>query len=191
MLQQELLKRVVDALDATGAEHMLVGSHASSLQGEPRLTHDIDLVVVLPPGAAHRLTAAFPPPDFYLDEQSIVTAVRTRDHFNLLDIEGGDKVDFWVLKDEPYARESFARRRRRESYLGISVDVMSPEDTILSKLAWAELSGGSEKQFTDALRVYEVQGAALDLPYIERWADPLKIRALWERLKSEADPEQT
>jgi len=25
------------------------------------------------------------------------------------------------------------------------------------KLKWAELSGGSEKQYTDALRVYEVQ----------------------------------
>lgn len=191
MLQQELLKRVVDVLDATGAEHMLVGSHASSLQGEPRLTHDIDLVVVLPPSAARLLASAFPPPNFYLDEQSILTAVQRRDHFNLLDVEGGDKVDFWVLKDEPYARESFARRWRRESYLGITVDVMSPEDTILSKLAWAELSGGSEKQFTDALRVYEVQCGQLDVRYVERWADPLGVRALWERLKSEAEPEET
>lgn len=190
MLQQELLKRVVDVLQAGGAEHMLVGSHASSLQGEPRLTHDIDLVVVLPPGAAERLATAFPPPDFYLDEQSILAAVQKRDHFNLLDIDGGDKVDFWVLKDEPYARESFARRRRRESYLGITVDVMSPEDTILSKLAWAVLSGGSEKQFTDALRVYEVQWKGLDLAYVERWADALGVRELWERLKQEAEPER-
>lgn len=190
MLQQELLKRVVAVLEASGAEHMLVGSHASSLQGEPRLTHDIDLVVVLPPGSAELLAAAFPPPDFYLDEQSILTAVQRRDHFNLLDIEGGDKVDFWVLKDEPYSRESFARRRRGESYLGITVDVMSPEDTILSKLKWAEMSGGSEKQFTDALRVYEVQWTKLDIPYIERWADPLAVRTLWERLKTAAEPER-
>jgi hypothetical protein len=28
--------------------------------------------------------------------------------------------------------------------------------TILMKLRWAALSGGSERQFTDALRVYEV-----------------------------------
>jgi len=34
--------------------------------------------------------------------------------------------------------------------------VSSPEDTILAKLRWANLSGGSEKQFIDALRVYEV-----------------------------------
>ena len=33
----------------------------------------------------------------------MLEAIRKRDHFNLLDAQGGDKVDFWVLKDEPYA----------------------------------------------------------------------------------------
>jgi len=182
------LKQVVEVLEASGAEHMLVGSHASSLQGEPRLTHDIDLVVVLPASAARLLAAAFPPPNFYLDEQSVLDAIRKRDHFNLLDAEGGDKVDFWVLKDDAYARESFSRRRRA-SYLGINVDVMAPEDTILSKLAWAELSGGSEKQFRDVLRVYEVQAGQLDLTYLERWVDPLGVRTLWKRVLTEAEPE--
>jgi hypothetical protein len=187
MSQQELLKRVIEAIEAAGGKYMLVGSHASSLQGEPRLTHDIDLVVVLPTEAASRLADAFPLPDFYLDRESVLEAIRKRDHFNLLDSEGGDKVDFWVLKDEPYAIESFARRQQ-DTYLGMRVFVMRPEDTILSKLAWSELSGGSEKQFTDALRVYEVQFGQLDLAYIERWTDALNVRALWDRLKSEAEP---
>ncbi len=39
--------------------------------------------------------------------------------------------------------------------------------TILAKLRWAKLSGGSEKQFTDALRVFEVQAGELDLDYLE------------------------
>ncbi len=30
--------------------------------------------------------------------------------------------------------------------------ILNTEDTILMKLRWAKLSGGSEKQFTDALR---------------------------------------
>jgi hypothetical protein len=188
VLQPELLKRVTEVLEAAGAQYMLVGSHASSLQGEARLTHDINLVVILPHSAASKLAAAFPLPDFYLDEQSVLEAIRKRDHFNLLDSEGGDKVDFWVLKDEPYALESFARRRR-ETYLGMPIFVMAPEDTIVSKLHWAKISGGSEKQFTDALRVFEVQFDQLDLPYIERWLDPLGIRPLWVRLKAEAEPE--
>lgn len=188
MLQQELLKCVIDVLEAVDAKYMLVGSHASSIQGEPRLTHDIDLVVVLPTDAASQLASAFPLPDFYLDEESVLAAIRKKGHFNLLDSEGGDKVDFWVLKDEPYANESFARREPA-LYLGMSVFVMRPEDTILSKLHWANLSGGSEKQFTDALRVFEVQRGRLDFGYIERWADALGVRALWQNIQNEAEPE--
>ena len=35
MSQQELLRKVVQALDDAGVEYMLTGSVASSLQGEP------------------------------------------------------------------------------------------------------------------------------------------------------------
>ena len=61
-----------------------------------------------------------------------------------------------------------------------------PEDSILMKLRWAKLSGGSEKQFTDALRVYEVQFRNLDLSYLDTWAKTLKVTSLWARLKKEA-----
>ena len=45
MPQQALLKRIVEALDGAGSPYMLTGSLASSLQGEPRASHDIDLVI--------------------------------------------------------------------------------------------------------------------------------------------------
>lgn len=38
---------VADALDATGTEYFVGGSVASSLQGEPRATNDIDFVVAM------------------------------------------------------------------------------------------------------------------------------------------------
>lgn len=47
MSQQELLKRVLQALEDVRIEYMVTGSVASSLQGEPRSTHDIDLVVAI------------------------------------------------------------------------------------------------------------------------------------------------
>lgn len=61
------------------------------------------------------------------------------------------------------------------------------EDIILAKLRWAKLSGGSEKQFTDALRVYEVQYGKLDIDYLEQWAKKLNVESLWKRLVDEAE----
>lgn len=46
--------------------------------------------------------------------------------------------------------------------------VSRPEDTILMRLRWSLLSGGSEKQFLDAFHVYVVQAAYLDVEYLER-----------------------
>jgi len=165
---------------------MVTGSVASSLQGEPRSTHDVDLVVAVQRPAVKRLVAAFPPPDFYLDEDDVLDAIGSRSVFNLIDTKEGDKVDFWVLTDEPFDRSRFSRKYLEE-VTGIRMYVSSPEDTILSKLRWARLSGGSEKQFTDALRVYEVQFENLDLAHLEDWVKKLGLEPLWERLKGEAE----
>ena len=169
MSQSELLIRVINALQTANLAYMITGSLASSAQGEPRTTHDLDLVIDLPAKAVHGLVSAFPPPDYYLDEESVREAVARKSTFNLIETREGDKVDFWLLTDEPFDRSRFARRYQ-EVFMGIEMAVSRPEDTILAKLRWAVLSGGSEKQFIDALRVYEVQYNRLDLEYLEDWA---------------------
>lgn len=186
MPQQELLKKVIKALEDAKLEYMVTGSVASSLQGEPRSTHDIDLVISVQKSAVKKLVKAFPPPDFHLDEESILDAIDTKGMFNLINIREGDKVDFWILTNEPFDKSRFSRKYEEE-VMGIKMQVSTPEDTILMKLKWAKLSGGSEKQFTDALRVYEVQSEKLDREYLESWARELNIESLWRRLLAEAE----
>lgn len=163
---------------------MLTGSVVSSLQGEPRASHDIDLVVQLDRSHVERLTSAFPAPKFYLSESAVQEAIDQAGMFNLLEMGEGDKVDFWLLTDEPFDRSRFSRRVVEE-IVGVRVNVSSPEDTILAKLRWAELSGGSEKQFLDALRIFELQQGSLDLEYLAQWAETLDINSLWLRLQQE------
>ena len=43
----------------------------------------------------------------------------------------GDKVDFWILTDEPFDRSRFARKYE-EDMLGFGFMVSRPEDTILA-----------------------------------------------------------
>ena len=142
MSQQELLKKVIQALEGAGIEYMVSGSLASSLQGEPRSTHDIDVVVAVQQSTAHVLVRAFLSPDYYLTEESILKAIQDQGMFNLIDVNSGDKVDFWVLTDDPFDRSRFKRKYAEEA-LGITIMVSRPEDTILMKLKWAKLSGGS------------------------------------------------
>jgi hypothetical protein len=189
MSQSELLKKTIAALEAANTPYMLTGSFASSLQGEPRLTHDIDLVVAISPAGVKSLLAAFPPPDYYLDETAVAEAIARKSQFNLLDVVAGDKVDFWLLTDDPFDQSRFARRYIEE-FDGKSLHVSRPEDTILMKLRWAEMSGGSEKQFGDARSVYELQKESLDLQYMERWVKALGLADPWQRLKREEKAEE-
>jgi hypothetical protein len=186
MSQQELLKKVIRALESAGIEYMVSGSTVSSLQGEPRLTHDIDVVVAVQEPKVGLLVGNFPLPDYYLDENSILDAIKTKRAFNLIDVKSGDKVDFWILTDEPFDTARFKRKYAQE-VMGTKFVVSSPEDTILMKLKWAQLSGGSEKQYTDALRVYEVQFEKLDMEYLIEWSRRLGIDALLKRIQEEAE----
>jgi len=187
MSQQELLTDVVATLQKLGIEFMLSGSHASSLQGEARATHDIDLVVRLTSRDVDPLFNAFGVDRFYLSKPAMTEAIQSRRMFNLLEATTGEKVDFWVLTDSPFDYSRFARRQQID--IGeVIVHVSSPEDTILMKLLWCKQSGGSEKQINDVLRVYELQAALLDQSYLQKWVLELDVQDLWQRVLDEAEP---
>jgi hypothetical protein len=185
--QQELLTAAVRALDAAAVPYMLTGSVVSSFYGEPRATHDFDFVVALGEDLVPGLHSSLARLDGHVDVEAMRRALRDRTMFNYIDHATGLKVDFWMIGHDPYDVACFARRRS-ESLFGTAMSIASAEDIILIKLRWAKRMGGSTKQFTDALRVLEVQRPVLDFAYIERWANALDARRDWERLQREARP---
>jgi hypothetical protein len=187
MSQQELLTRVLLFLSENRIDYMTTGSVVSSIQGEPRATHDIDIVVDLKKEGIGPLANTFPPPRYYLSTDAAKEAVVKKSMFNLLDTDTGDKVDFWLLTNDPFDQQRF-KRRYEEILPGFSLFVSSPEDTILMKLRWSVLSGGSQKQFDDARSVYELQFENLDLAYLQEWVFQLHLQDLWLRLVNESNP---
>jgi|SaaInlStandDraft_1057018.scaffolds.fasta_scaffold102205_2 hypothetical protein len=187
MSQQELLKFVISKLNELSIEFMLSGSHASSLQGEARATHDIDLVANLTINDAKPIIDAFQDERFYLSESAVREAIKAKRMFNLLETTTGEEVDFWVLTETPFDQSRFQRRQQIE-YDDLLVCVTSPEDTMLMKLVWSKKIGGSEKQLNDVVHVYELQAGLLDMDYLDRWVKELEIEELWDRVIAEADP---
>ena len=189
MLESQLLIKVISFLRERHIEYMITGSVASSLQGEPRLTHDVGVVVQISKATVPALIRSFTPPRYYISESAIMDAIDRKTMFNLIDTSENDKVDFWLLTDEPFDHSRFLRRKE-EDVFGQKMVVSSPEDTIIAKLRGSEMSGGSEKQFVDALRVYELQYVNLDFDYLKNWVSKLDLTKIWEGLKDEAQPLQ-
>lgn len=182
----ELLDRVGKLLDASGIPFMVAGSFASTAHGMPRTTQDLD-VVIDPAGrpSLDALLALVPADQYYVDADAARDALRRRSMFNVIDLASGWKVDLIVRKDRPFSRSEFDRRVRM-TVLGIPVFVASPEDTIVAKLEWSKLAGGSERQRRDVAGIVATLGDALDLVYVERWVSGLGLTEEWSLARATA-----
>lgn len=90
------------------------------------------------------------------------------------------KVDFWLLRPDPFEREMFSRRVAVMLFT-IPAQIATAEDVILHKLYWNQITP-SDRQLTDAAGVVGVQRPTLDLDYLRRWASQLQVAARLEDL---------
>ena len=65
MPEANLFLMFTQRLNTLGVAYMVSGSVAVIIYGEPRLTHDVDLIVVLDRGHIARLPEVFPPAEFW------------------------------------------------------------------------------------------------------------------------------
>lgn len=178
---------VAEALERLGVDFHLGGSLASSIHGFPRATLDADLVADLAPGQGEALARQLGSA-FYADPHAMEAAIRSRSCLSVIHLETMFKVDVFVRRESPFDRESFDRSRPEAiGPGGAPMRVATPEDTVLHKLRWFRDGGEiSERQWTDAVGVLEVQGDRLDREYLARWAQELGVSDLLERALGEA-----
>lgn len=179
--QEDVLTQVLGTMDKLGIPYMVVGSMAVNYYGQPRYTHDLDLVAQVAAADVPGLLAAFGQ-EFYISEDGIRRALRTGSSFNAIHLASGLKVDFWPAKAGDFDRSAFARRVPVQ-YLGASASLTTAEDLILKKLYWFKASE-SEKHWKDAETVYLAQRPGLDVGYLRKWALALGLEGEWMKLQS-------
>lgn len=177
---------VAKALELAGARYFVGGSLASSLQGIPRSTQDVDLVADLAPTRVGEFVRALGA-GFYADADRILDGIARRASFNVIDLRNGFKADVYLAAEDAFGRSQFERSERIEVETGLTLPFASAEDVVIQKLRWYRLGGGvSERQWLDVLGVIKVQGDRLDRGYLERWAAALALDDLLTRAYLEA-----
>jgi len=178
----DFLARLSTKLSAAGIRHMVVGSFASSFHGVPRSSQDLDLVIDPDATSLRRFLASLPVAEYYADADTALDAFRRRGQFNVIDTATAWKADLIIRKARPFSIEEMQRPTEGD-LLGTRVCVASAEDTVISKLEWAQLGGGSELQLRDAAGIVTLQGMSkLDVAYIEHWVRELGLEDSWRRL---------
>jgi hypothetical protein len=182
MTAQELLIDALSRLNSIPVPYMVTGSMASNYWGTPRSTHDIDLVIQLDALTVSALVKAFAS-DFFIQEPVIRSAmVQPPRTFNAIDNRSSFKIDFWLLKLDPFDQAMFARRVCHK-YHDVDAWFATAEDVILSKLRWQK-DFPSQQQLLDIAGIVNVQSDKLDVDYLRHWAKTLGVDETLERLLS-------
>jgi hypothetical protein len=179
---------VANAIEGAKGSYFVGGSLASSLQGEPRATNDIDIVFELPLGRIAEFVAALQP-TFEVDVDMLRDALLHGRSCNIFYLPVVMKVDLFAVGSSPYDEVEFSRRRRVAVLpTGETLFVKTPEDTVLRKLLWYREGGCvSDRQWRDVVEVLRISGPGMDRSYLVDWGERLAITALLERARGESE----
>jgi hypothetical protein len=164
---------------------MITGSVASMIYGEPRLTHDIDLVIGLDQDDAERFSEAFPIEEFYCPPPEIITVEvgrRQRGHFNLIHHETGFKADIYLAGKERL--HQWALNNLKSADMNGEIFQIAPvEYVILRKLEYYR-EGGSEKHLRDIAGILSVSSDRIDFDQLSEKIREYSLEKEWEEAKA-------
>lgn len=193
MDQADVVSYSLSVLERLGLRYAIVGSMASIVYGEPRLTHDVDILIELPESLIGDFCAAFSPPEWYVSEAAVREAVRQQRQFNVIHTTTANKADFIVPRQNPWGSQQLDRRRDVAVLPGRRGYAAHPEDVILGKLLYYR-QGASDKHLRDITGMLQISGDQIDRDNVARWAAELGVLDIWqtilERLNSDLPPSQ-
>jgi hypothetical protein len=177
-------RELLDAFDRLNIRYLVTGSVASSFYGSPRATRDIDLVAEVRLEHVAPLVSALGR-DFYVDADMMREAIAAKRAFNVIHFATSYKFDIFPAGTDLYTRAQFERRQHASFAIeneSVDFQVVSAEDSILTKLLWYKSGGDvSEQQWRDILSVLDARGGVLDRGYLDKWARQLGIHDLLTR----------
>lgn len=184
MTEPTLITLFVAPLNRLDIPYMVTGAVAASLYGEPRLTRDIDLVLMLQPRDAPRFTAAWPEQDFYVPPAEALAQEARRTsggHCNVSHHDSALRADVYLAGAEPLNLWGLERATAYDVD-GEAVAFAPPEFVIVNKLRWFQM-GGAERHLRDIAAMLDISAERVDVAAVEQWVATLGLTKEWRRAR--------
>jgi len=173
----------IEPLERLGLPYCITGSVAASVYGEPRLTADVDVVLLLRAEDIAALRAAFPEGLYYLppDETLRLELARSsRGHFNVIHHASQFKADVYLAGHDPLHAWALEWRRKID-LAGASAWIAPPEYVIVRKLEYLR-EGGSDKHARDIRFV--LAATPVDLDFIGHEVRARGLEVEWQQVRT-------
>ena len=186
MPDRNLFQVYISRLNALSVRYVITGAAAGTIYGEPRLTHDIDIILDLKKTDVDNFVQAFPLSEFYCPPGEVLRIEISRPgrgHFNLIHHLTGFKADIYLAgRDELHAwalKNGQAFDIEGEPYWLAPVEYV-----ILRKLEYFR-EGGSEKHLKDIKGMLEISGDRIDLDFLKEKIASMKLESEWQKITND------
>jgi hypothetical protein len=177
MPEHDFCRIFIHPIEKLNIAYMVTGSIAAMFYGQPRLTHDIDIVIHLRLSDIEKFRNAFPREHFYCPPFEVIQIEIRRNqhaHFNLIHHKSGLKADCYPFTGDALHAWAFQNVRKININENASITLAPPEYVIIRKLQFYR-EGGLKKHLQDIEAMIETSGDKIDRNFL---CKELKKRAL-------------
>ena len=186
MQEANLYKIFISGLNKANIKYMVTGSLASIIYGEPRTTHDIDLVVSLKEKDIVKLSGTFPQSEFYFPPVEVIKIEilkTSRGHFNIIHFKTGFKADVYLLEENELSKWGMENAKEFELE-GEKIFAAPPEYVIIMKMNFY-FEGGSEKHIRDIKSILKYSMNLMDVNILNKFIRIYNLQSIWEKISNE------
>lgn len=165
--------------------YFITGAVASIVYGDPRLTHDINLVINANTAQLDDLIKAFPSEEFYCPPKDVIITEfnrPSRGHFNLIHHETGFKADIYFTGKEELQHWAMQNSKKIE-FAGSVIYVAPPEYVIIKKLEFFK-EGKAQKHLADIKAMLFNSRDLIDFSLLHKLIDDGGLNSEWEAAKN-------
>lgn len=184
MEELNLFAIYLDILNKNKVPYFVTGSVATIVYGDPRLTHDIDLVVNLENTDVNLFIESFPSDEFYCPPEDIIKIEMSRNsrgHFNIIHKETGFKADMYLTGNDDLQLWAM-KNCKIIDFAGSKIRVAPPEYVIVKKLEFYK-EGHSQKHISDISSILANSNELIDFELLNKLIDERGLAQEWKEVQ--------
>lgn len=185
MLETNLFSLFITRIEKANIDYFIGGSVASIVYGEPRLTHDIDLVLNINPSYASRIIENFPLDEFYTPPLDVITseiALGEKGHFNIIHHSSGFKADLYFVGND-FLQKWALENKRMIKFIDLEIPIAPPEYVIVKKMLFYN-EGKSVKHIEDIRGILRESNQLIDFEILYRFLEKYNLTELYNNIFS-------
>jgi len=181
MQEVKLFSVFTERFNKLNVPYIVTGSVASIVYGEPRITHDIDIVINLPEKFLDKLYELFPSDEFYLPPKEIIVNEILRDsrgHCNILHHETGFKADVYFCGKNDF--QYWALENAKPIKIFNEIIPLAPVEYVIIKKLEFYKEGKSQKHINDIKAILKNSRNLINFKLLNKFIEHYGLSNEWK-----------